>query len=1093
MLQLILGIVGTGKSTLLMREMQKCAANKQQCVFLVPEQFSSSAEGICYRTLGDEKSGFVQVLSFRTLAEKILRHSGSENIPVLTEAGRVVFVRRAVSAVGDKLKAFARHKRSMAFCSLCAQAITELKTAGASPEKVNEIALSAEDDKLLEIAMIFKAYEEILRDVALDSEDRLTRATKAAKQSGWLKDKVCFIDGFDGFTPTEMQMLGQLLWQCDEVSIALCCDSISKKDGGYDVFEPVRRAARAIKHLCEERGIAQKPEIILREPKRAKTQGLVAANFLYAGNKEVNTAQSNGVYATECEDEWQEVLFCASEMYRLAQSGVPYAKMALVCRDINRYEPVVKRQLALYNIPCFIDDIGNIEHTPAIAFMRAALSLLRAGLVSEHILALVKTGLCGYEDEEIAALENYAFTWQPKAKDWRNIFDKNPLGLLQKMSDEARNELQKAESVRAQVVPRICEFIQRAHGCTADELCRQLYYLMDAFDAAGNAQKQEDILEDGGLLLGATAARRAWDLAMDILDAMAAMLADEKIGADEFDELLVIMVRNTDFGHAPQTLESAVFTSAERMRLTEVDYCFLLGVCEGEFPMQVGYSGLLNHIDRDLLVQNGIEMPGSFENRMLLEDMFFYRALCAPKEGLYISWPKRRMGEGKMRSSALEALCNALNPASLTPESAQLAATPAAAYELLCEQYRENNALGATLYTALCEDDSEEMQSAIGLLKDVDNSGMFKVDDYTSIKRLVGDNMRISPSAAEKYYTCRFAYYIERVLKLKSRRKAQLTHMESGTFVHYVLEKVLGEVKDNLPQVQNETLENLVQGAKEKFLAENTITQSRREEFLLEQVTQNCVKLLCFLRDMAAQSSFKVDALELEIGETGGIPPLKVVAESGADVSISGKVDRVDTYSHAGNTYLCVIDYKTGDKKLNLDEIYCGTNMQMMIYMDALRNAQNRYPNALPAAALYLWSEPAPSAKNRRESSEQPYKLMGLLTDDTAVLNALDSGKNGSYIPVKYKKDGSVTSSSPVVNTAGFNNILQHVEDMVAKMADGVYAGDFAATPLVSGQNRPCRYCEYRAACRHEDGVNEKKLEAPQNAFEHPAREQVRV
>ena len=42
----------------------------------------------------------------------------------------------------------------------------------------------------------------------------------------------------------------------------------------------------------------------------------------------------------------------------------------------------------------------------------AALSLLSKGLSTEALLRLLKTDLCGFAPEEIAVLENYAYTWQ---------------------------------------------------------------------------------------------------------------------------------------------------------------------------------------------------------------------------------------------------------------------------------------------------------------------------------------------------------------------------------------------------------------------------------------------------------------------------------------------------------------------------------------------------------------------------------------------------------------------------------------------------------------------------------------------------------
>ena len=45
-------------------------------------------------------------------------------------------------------------------------------------------------------------------------------------------------------------------------------------------------------------------------------------------------------------------------------------------------------------------------------------------------------------------------------------------------------------------------------------------------------------------------------------------------------------------------------------------FALLLAACAAS--LLLGASGLLSHADRDLLVQGGVEMPGSYENRTLL-------------------------------------------------------------------------------------------------------------------------------------------------------------------------------------------------------------------------------------------------------------------------------------------------------------------------------------------------------------------------------------------------------------------------------------------------------------------------------------------
>lgn len=47
----------------------------------MPEQFTSSTEGVLYRTLGDSLSAYVDSYSFTSLSEALLRRYGGAAVP----------------------------------------------------------------------------------------------------------------------------------------------------------------------------------------------------------------------------------------------------------------------------------------------------------------------------------------------------------------------------------------------------------------------------------------------------------------------------------------------------------------------------------------------------------------------------------------------------------------------------------------------------------------------------------------------------------------------------------------------------------------------------------------------------------------------------------------------------------------------------------------------------------------------------------------------------------------------------------------------------------------------------------------------------
>ena len=76
MLTLLLGTSGSGKSRRMLAELRARAERGEYSLLIVPEQFTSSTEGLLYRTLGDSLSAYVESYSFTSLAETILRRYG---------------------------------------------------------------------------------------------------------------------------------------------------------------------------------------------------------------------------------------------------------------------------------------------------------------------------------------------------------------------------------------------------------------------------------------------------------------------------------------------------------------------------------------------------------------------------------------------------------------------------------------------------------------------------------------------------------------------------------------------------------------------------------------------------------------------------------------------------------------------------------------------------------------------------------------------------------------------------------------------------------------------------------------------------------
>lgn len=1107
MLDLILGPSGSGKSRALLLSLKARAEAGQRSILVVPEQFTSSTEAALYRTLGDRLSGYVESYSFTSLAEALLRRYGGAAVPTVTEAGRVVLVRRAMDSLLDQVTYYSRQRRSAAFCEKAAQTIEELKSAGIRPDTLAAYARApgADTEKLGELALIYGAYEGLLQDTAMDPGDRVELAARlmADDRLQFFAGRAVYIDEFDTFNAGKRAILRAMLAVAD-VTVSLCCDGLQDAAGGMGVFSGAKQVAAQLKQMAERQGVASRTRVLTVDLRHAgapalEELGLLLADPAYTPNHTVDPA-APAILSYCAANRQQEAKAAAAAIAARARAGVPYRRMAVVCRDAQSYLSAIRYEFRLQGIPLFCDEPTTPEHTAPARAVHAALELLRGGIGSRAMLRLLKTGLVDLDEETQCALENYAYTWNLYAEDWRAGFQRSAAGYAGQETEQDRRTLELAERARGFLVGHAQRFLGRARGADVPELTRQIYLFLQGLGAEKSLEALAGTLRAAGDLPAADEALREWNVVMGLLNQMTALLGPGAVlEPADYGELFTLLLRTTDLGHIPQSLDSVIFTTAGRMRLPEIDACFVLGLAEGEFPRTPGDIGLLTHADRDAMIAQGADLPDCFENRILREQVCFYKALTAPRRFLWLSWPGGQGGGLPVCAAAAPALALLAVPAA-QPAPVELGATPAAALDLLGGMWQAADAQSAAVRAALqaVEGTPQAAPGFAAVLRAADRAPA-AVQDTAALEQLLGSGLRISPTRFERYAVCPFGYFMEYVLRAKPRQKAELAPNISGTLTHWVLEKALSRQGEGFLALGPGELRALVDGLVEEYVQANLPGAGARMQYLLQRIRRNLVGLLGFIQRDLRQSGFRPVAFELRIDDRPDpddpaaprVDPVQLKDGLGHTVRIVGTVDRVDAMRLQGKTWLRVVDYKTGSKRFDLKEVYYGLDCQMLMYLFTLeRNGGKLFPNAAAAGVEYLLADPAPTTGERPAEQDGPaaqdYPLDGLLLDEESIYRAMDTKGSGAFVPLSFSaKTGAVNAAARrrLADSEKLGRIRDHLDGMLVEMARNLYQGKIAAAPFCPGKS-PCVWCDYRAVCRHADGVGERGVELDGDPFE---------
>lgn len=103
-------------------------------------------------------------------------------------------------------------------------------------------------------------------------------------------------------------------------------------------------------------------------------------------------------------------------------------------------------------------------------------------------------------------------------------------------------------------------------------------------------------------------------------------------------------------------------------------------------------------------------------------------------------------------------------------------------------------------------------------------------------------------------------------------------------------------------------------------------------------------------------------------------------------------------------------------------------------------------------------------------------KMNGLLLDNAEVLDAMESGVAGLFIPAKLKKDGTTDPRSSVATLARFGHLKKQAETLLCRMAESLRAGDVRALPAKAANTLACEHCPYRAVCGYETGAPHRDI-----------------
>ncbi len=318
-----------------------------------------------------------------------------------------------------------------------------------------------------------------------------------------------------------------------------------------------------------------------------------------------------------------------------------------------------------------------------------------------------------------------------------------------------------------------------------------------------------------------------------------------------------------------------------------------------------------------------------------------------------------------------------------------------------------------------------------------------KIDPSILIKHI--DNLTLSYSSLNKYYECEFKYYLENILKIREDEESNALMI--GNIFHEVLSKMSNTDFDFDKEYEIST-KDLELSNKDKFFI-NKLKEELR--FIIDTIN-NQYKYMSF------NKSINEEKVVINLDRT-----IKITFKGFIDKALYKEVDN--------KVYMIIIDYKTGDTKLDLGSSYYGFNLQLPVYL-YLSDYINKIDN-IEILGFYIQrilNGVITEEKNKKlnDIKKDNLKLQGYTISDMEKTKIVDSSFEKSEIikSLSLTKAGDFSSNAKVLSKEEMDNLKDLVKKKIDEMIDGILSSSFNINPKkIDSKDVSCIYCKYKDIC----------------------------
>lgn len=819
-------------------------------------------------------------------------------------------------------------------------------------------------------------------------------------------------------------------------------------------------------------------------------------------------------------EEVRQIYFRIREIIR--STGCAYRDFAIVTADLETYGDLFELEAGRCRIPVYIDRTSGVFHNILIEGIRGVLQISADSFSYASVFRYLRSGLSRLTNREVDLLENYCLAHGVRGKKrWGMPFDAS------------------CEAARLKFLKEVQPVTGEARGPagrTAGARTRDLYDFLVQCGAQERAQALADEFGKNGDVVREKQYRQIYRAVIDLLDQIYGLAGQDRMSTRDYLELLEAGFSQIRLGTLPQRVDRVLVGDMERTRLTQIRYLFFAGANEGNIPRSASRGGILSDMDREFLARSGAVLAPTPRQQIFTQRLYLYLNMTKPSDLLVVSYSKSTQDKKSLRPSYLVTMLRNLFPDLKTEIMAEqnfagMISDRTGGQGILAEMMRcfvEGQYPEGTpgfdsfrlLYGFYTSPEVMADQQVRKMVLRLRNAALYRYKPQKLkneiVSALYGNSITGGISRIETGANCLLKHHLRYGLSLRERDLYEYAAVDEGTILHEALQRfdlaLRGEgltwrsftVKDA------ERLCGEVLRREAALYRDLLLFKSRRDEKRLDRLERRLLRTVDTLQYQICRGDLDPVASELSFGVSktakNSMPSIRFDLGNGRRLFLVGRIDRVDMYLEEGKRFIRIMDYKTGKNDLDEEKIRRGLRIQLITYMEAIRNADPAVLDTLsgasgeieniPSAFLYYqMAEPVVSL-----SVEEAFKTVRTGTDSpgendsgpaaeengpvmdairkklrpTGLVYAMEESiahldrffkKNSDVIPVGRTSNG-YSSASRIIDPPGYLELAQAARDAVCIVADRILDGRVDASPaVVDRRTISCTYCPYIGAC----------------------------